>query len=108
VENMHLTSSPYYLRQNGKPVVCIWGLGYTGRAGVTKRLELVNWFKNHGCYVIGGVPHNWRTGDGDSQPSFLTAYHALNMISPWAVGDFGDTTGANSYEISRLVPDLAD
>jgi putative Ig domain-containing protein len=108
VENLHLTSSPYYLRQNGKPVVCIWGIGYTGRAGTTKSLELINWFKSHGCYVIGGVPHNWRTGDGDSQPNFLTVYHDFDMISPWAVGDFGDVAGADSYKSSRLVPDLAD
>jgi hypothetical protein len=108
VENLHLTSSPYYLRQNGHPVVCIWGIGYTGRAGTAKSLELINWFKSHGCYVIGGVPHNWRTGDGDSQPGFLSVYHDFNMLSPWAVGDFSDSASAVSYEISRLVPDFAD
>ena len=108
VNNLHLTSSPYYLHQNGEPVVCIWGIGYTGRAGTAKSLSLINWFKNRGCYVIGGVPHNWRTGDGDSQPGFIDVYHDFDMLSPWAVGDFSDSAEADAYKTSRLIPDFAD
>src|SRR3984893_13701765 len=42
------TASPAYARQNGKPVVCIWGFGFNdpGRPfGPTECLDVVNWFK---------------------------------------------------------------
>ena len=57
------TASPAYARQNGKPVVCIWGFGFDEAnkdwpASVC--LDVVNWFKGQGCYVIGGVPTHWR------------------------------------------------
>ena len=87
------TASPAYARQNGKPVVCIWGFGFNdaGRPfAPAPCLEVVNWFKAQGCYVIGGVPTYWRQGINDSRPGFFDVYHAFNMISPWMVGRTGD------------------
>lgn len=87
VSALNLTSSPAYARQNGKPVVCIYGMGYTGwPATPDDALDLINWFKAHGCYVIGSVPGQWRSGNGDSQPDFGKAYSAFDMLSAWAVG----------------------
>ncbi|MEV4624818.1 discoidin domain-containing protein [Micromonospora sp. NPDC049523] len=106
-----LTASPAYARQNGKPVVCIWGFGFndSGRPfPPAPCLEVVNWFKAQGCYVIGGVPTYWRTGVNDSRPGFLDVYHAFNMISPWMVGRTGTLDGLDWFYNNVNVPDQAD
>jgi hypothetical protein len=106
-----LTASGAYARQNGKPVVCIWGFGFSdpGRPFAPEPcLEVINWFKSQGCYVIGGVPTWWRTGVNDSRPGFLDVYHAFNMISPWMVGRTGDIAGLDSYYNNVNLGDQAD
>ncbi|HTJ35349.1 MAG TPA: glycoside hydrolase family 71/99-like protein [Dactylosporangium sp.] len=105
------TSSSAYARQNGKPVVCIWGFGFNdpGRPfAPAPCLDVINWFKAQGCYVIGGVPTWWRTGVNDSRAGFLDVYHAFNMISPWMVGRTGDIAGLDSYYNNVNVGDQAD
>jgi hypothetical protein len=105
------TASPAYARQNGKPVVCIWGFGFNdpGRPfAPAPCLEVINWFKAQGCYVIGGVPTWWRTGVNDSRPGFSAVYHAFNMISPWMVGRTGDLAGLDSYYNNVNIGDQAD
>ena len=45
------TASPAYARQNGKPVVCIWGFGFNdpGRPFAPGAcLDVINWFKAPG------------------------------------------------------------
>ena len=71
-------------------------------------LDVINWFKAQGCYVIGGVPTWWRQGIDDSRPGFLDVYHAFNMISPWMVGRTGTLDGLDSYYNNVNVGDLAD
>ncbi|MEV0798433.1 hypothetical protein AB0I34_12125 [Kribbella sp. NPDC050281] len=77
------TSSPAYARQNGKPVVCIWGFGFdeANKAWpASVCLDVVNWLKGQGCYVIGGVPTHWLPGNEDSRPGYLDVHHAFNML----------------------------
>ena len=105
------TASSAYARQNGKPVICIWGFGFNdpGRPfAPAPCLEVVNWFKAQGCYVIGGVPTYWRQGINDSRPGFLDVYHAFNMISPWMVGRTGTLDGLDWFYTNVNVPDQAD
>ncbi|GHG00116.1 MULTISPECIES: discoidin domain-containing protein [Amycolatopsis] len=105
------TASPAYARQNGKPVVCIWGFGYNDANhpwDAAACLDVVDWFKAQGCYVIGGVPREWRTGDGGSRPGFSGVYHAFDMISPWMVGAIGDVAGSDWTYQNLTVPDQAD
>jgi hypothetical protein len=108
VGKLHLTSSPYYIHQNNKPVVCLWGFGFTDRPGdTTQCLNVINWFKSNGCFVIGGVPTNWRTSTSDSKANFQSVYNAYDMISPWSVGRFSTNTGADNFKTTYLNPDLA-
>ncbi|MFC9691239.1 glycoside hydrolase family 71/99-like protein [Kribbella sp. NPDC056951] len=105
------TSSSAYAFQNGKPVVCIWGFGFNEAnkawpASVC--LDVVNWFKGQGCYVIGGVPTHWRPGNEDSRPGYLEVYHAFNMLSPWMVGRISDVAGADHYYNNVNQQDQAD
>ncbi|MCT9112107.1 fibronectin type III domain-containing protein, partial [Streptomyces mirabilis] len=105
------TASSAYAKQSGKPVVCIWGFGFNDPNHPFTPdacLDVVNWFKGQGCYVIGGVPREWRTGTGGSQPGFLGVYHAFNMISPWMVGAIGNVTEADNAYTTYTVPDQAD
>ncbi|MGW5658417.1 discoidin domain-containing protein [Streptomyces humi] len=105
------TASPAYARQNGKPVVCVWGFGFNDDNHpftADACLDVVNWFKNQGCYVIGGVPREWRTGTGGSRPGFLGVYHAFHMLSPWMVGAIGNVTEADNAYTTYTVGDQAD
>jgi hypothetical protein len=107
-----MTASPAYAKQNGKPVICIWGFGFAGTNNhpVTPApcLDVINWFKAQGCYVIGGVPTYWRQGINDSAAGMLGVYHAFNMISPWMVGRTGTISGLDSFYTNVNVPDQAD
>jgi hypothetical protein len=105
------TASPAYARQNGKPVVCIWGFGFNDANhpwDAATCLNVVNWFKNQGCYVIGGVPREWRTGTGGSRAGYSGVYHAFNMLSPWMVGAIGTAADSDNAYTTYTVPDQAD
>jgi hypothetical protein len=105
------TASPAYARQNGRPVVCVWGFGFDDANHAFSAdacLDVVNWFKAQGCYVIGGVPTWWRTGDRDSRPGFSDVYHAFHMLSPWMVGRIGSVSDADNFYNVATLPDLAD
>jgi hypothetical protein len=105
------TASGAYARQNGKPVVCIWGFGFNDSNhpwDANTCLDVVNWFKGQGCYVIGGVPREWRTGVGGSRAGYLGVYHAFNMLSPWMVGAIGNVADSDSVFQNINVPDQAD
>ncbi|MFE2431679.1 xylosidase [Streptomyces sp. NPDC059373] len=105
------TASSAYAVQNGKPVVCIWGFGFNDsnhNFSADACLDVVNWFKSQGCYVIGGVPTWWRTGTSDSRAGFSDVYHAFNMLSPWLVGRIGSISDADNFYTNATVPDAAD
>ena len=105
------TASAAYATQNGKPVVCIWGFGFNDNnhpTDATACLDVVNWFKSQGCYVIGGVPREWRTGVNGSRAGFSDVYHAFNMLSPWMVGAIGNAADSDSVYQNVNVPDQAD
>ena len=106
-QNNKLTESPAYAKVGNKPVVEIWGPGFTdnhpGTAAET--IALIEFLKSRGCYVIGGTPTYWRINNkdakGPSQPlpanqeSFENVYVKYDMISPWMVGRFKNNAEAD-------------
>ncbi|WP_107081700.1 glycoside hydrolase family 71/99-like protein [Streptomyces sp. SBT349] len=89
---LNLPDSPSYAHEDGKPVVAIFGFGFSNRPGTAETaLRVVEWFKEQGTYVIGAVPSGWRT-EANSKPGFTPVYQAFDMISPWFVGSRGDLT----------------
>ena len=107
---LRITDSPRYLRHNGKPVVAIWGFGFSGRCDTpAQALATVQFFKSAGCTVIGGVPANWRTLNRDSQTNAAWAevFRSFDVISPWAVGRYADDAGADNFARKNVAPDLA-
>lgn len=104
------TSSSAYAKQNGKPVVCIWGFGFNDNnhpwASATCT-DVVKWFKAQGCYVIGGVPTHWREQNSDSRPAFVETYKSFDMLSPWMVGRIGKATDSDNFATTTNSLDMA-
>lgn len=108
-QNYALTQSLAYATVNGKPVVEVWGTGFTDNhpGNAQETIELIEWLKSRGCYVIGGVPTYWRENRNDakgpSQPnpanqeSFEEVYKHYNMLSPWLVGRFSNIQEAQYF-----------
>jgi hypothetical protein len=111
VSTLQVTNSPRYIRHHGKPVVAIWGFGFTDRPGTPSDAQtVINYFKSVGATVMGGVPTYWRTLTADSQTNsaWASVYRSFDIISPWAVGRYGTTTDADNFKINLILPDLVD
>jgi hypothetical protein len=85
-----------YLRHGGKPVVAVWGVGFSdGRKYTLAECErLVDFLKHDkeygGFMVLLGVPTGWRTLDADSvkDPALHRVIGKCDIISPWTVGRY--------------------
>jgi len=101
-----LINSSRYARRNGKPVIALWGFGFTDRPGTTSQAQqLITWFRGKGFYVIGGVPYQWRSENGSSKPGWLATYLSYDMIQPWAVGSYSSVA---SLQNTHLAIQLSD
>lgn len=98
--------SPNYAQIDGKPVVSLWGFqgsDFNRYPNAENALILINWFKDRGYYVIGGVPdNNWANDTSE----YKAVYEALDMITPWTVGRFNHTN-AQSYLEGKYEQDRA-
>lgn len=108
VDDLGVTASSRYLRHNGKPVLALWGLGFSDRGGTPAQGQaLLDFFKNNSNHryqvtLVGGVPRSWR-----SSAAWLPVFHGFDVISPWTVGSYSDDAGVDAYQ-STLTADLAD
>ncbi|HSU56827.1 MAG TPA: Ig-like domain-containing protein [Candidatus Dormibacteraeota bacterium] len=111
VNTLQLTNSSRYLRHNGKPVVAVWGFGFSGRQDSPQQAqEVINFFKSAGLTVMGGLPTYWRTlnNDAQSDPAWAAVFRSFDIISPWSVGRYGDIAGADNFRQNLIVPDMAE
>lgn len=111
IAKLNITSSPMYAKQGGKPVVQIWGIGYNHVIGTAaQQFDLINWFKTQGCYVIIGVPADWRKGGaagaGAAKAGWVNTYLAANMVSPWSVGGYNNQASTDAFKTTYITPDL--
>jgi hypothetical protein len=107
VDDLNLTGQGSYFKYRGKPLVAIFGLGFTGSnyvASSKDAQDLLNWFhysadRKYQASLLGGVPSYWRTLNGDSrtEPEWAKIYATFDVISPWMVGRFADKVGALDY-----------
>jgi hypothetical protein len=115
---LHLTDSPAYIFDRGKPVVGVWGLGFKDRDVTAEQAAaIIRYFHTTGVpvAVLGGVPTSWRNLGSDghypdtrTELQWAAVYRSLDIISPWSVGRFGDNKGADNFARLRLVPDIAE
>jgi len=115
VEVLKITESPNYLRHNGRPVVGIWGPGFTDRyATSSQMMDVLSWFREGApeglrATTVGGVPTHWRTLDGDSLGgTWSDVYRMYDVVSPWTVGRYSTLEGADAHKTEHLVPDMAE
>lgn len=113
VNTLHITNSTRYLWHKGKPVVALWGFGFNDGnhlASPQQAQTVINWFKSQGVTVMGGVPTYWRTLQNDSftNAAWTPVYLSFDVVSPWAVGRFGNNAGADNYTANITIPDLAE
>jgi hypothetical protein len=108
---LQITNNSRYLRHLGRPVVAIWGFGFTDRPGTPQQAQqVIAFFKNAGLTVMGGVPTSWRTLNNDSKtdPAWAAVYRSFDVISPWAVGRYSTPSGADTFRVNLIVPDRAE
>jgi hypothetical protein len=99
------TSSERYLKEKGRPVVCIFGLGLVDHAQATvdSSLRFIRSLQANGFYVIGSGPYYWREGTHDALPGYSGVFTAFDAIMPWLVGRYSSAM-SSALDFSRLGP----
>jgi hypothetical protein len=116
VDTLGLTDSPRYLHHHGRPLLAIWGLGFSDRSVTpAQAAALIEFFKNHPnpryrATLLGGVPAGWRslTRDAQRDPAWARVFRSFDIISPWTVGRFRDARGIDRFYADQVVPDLRE
>ena len=116
VDTLHVTDSARYLHHRGRPLLAIWGLGFTDRSPTAAQAaELIDFFKNnpdsrYRVTLLGGVPARWRTLTRDSQtdPRWAGVYRSFDIVSPWTVGRFHDARGIDRFYAEEVRLDLVE
>ena len=90
VDELQITASPSYARQEGRPVVAMWGFGNADRPITPAEAQTVVDFLTKGpdkyrAYVVGGVAREFLAKSPNSAPlgDWLAVYETLDMITPW-------------------------
>lgn len=107
---MKLGVDPAYLQHHGKPLVAVWGVGFSDKRAYTlaECSQLVAALQADGCAVMLGTPTYWRTLERDAVAD--AALHDLlkkvDVISPWTVGRYHSPSTAQKYVQQVATPDL--
>jgi hypothetical protein len=107
-------NDPAYLRMGNKPLVAIWGVGFSdGRAYTLDEVsDLIDFLKSDkefgGCSVLLGVPTFWRTLDRDTaaDPRLHEVIQRADAVLPWSVGRFGGSETALRRVDEIVRPDI--
>ena len=108
VDELRVTDSPSYLHHRSKPLLGVWGMGAGGRPGAPAEWrQIIDTLKHHPdpryqTTLLAGASRDWRTNT-----TWRDLFRLVDVISPWAVGVYGDEAGADHFRDHELVPDLA-
>jgi Glycosyl hydrolases family 18 len=110
-QELRILESPAYQHHAGKPVVAVWGIGFSdGRAYTLEECgQLLRFLHDNPefgrCTVMAGVPWGWRTLDQDAlkDPALHQVLASADIISPWAVGRYHNPENA-ARMIGRVHP----
>jgi glycoprotein endo-alpha-1,2-mannosidase len=88
-----------YLYHRGKPLVALWGVGFSGRSYTARSVERLMDFLQHdpeygGCSILLGVPTYWRDrgNDADKDSVWTHLYTRADILQPWMVGRYNEKT----------------
>ncbi len=92
-KQMRIGKDPAYLRHKGKPLVAVWGVGFSGEKRAYTLAEcrsLIESLKADGCSVMLGVPTGWREKKRDAvnDPALHEVLKLADVISPWTPGRY--------------------
>ncbi|MDN5288493.1 MAG: hypothetical protein JWR38_4767 [Mucilaginibacter sp.] len=110
VDSLKVTKSKSYLHHRGRPLLAIWGLGFshTTFATAAQTDSLLDWFhagapKKYQATIMGGVNDNWLAHSSE----WKAVYNKLDILSPWAVGRYKDDASADRFKDNTIVPGKA-
>ncbi len=96
-----VSKDPTYLHHQGKPVVAVWGIGFSdGRKyALGECRDLVESLKADGCTLMLGVPTWWRERKRDAvdDPVLHEILKLADVVSPWTVGRYRTPEEANRH-----------
>ncbi len=96
-----ITESDAYLNHDGKPVVAIWGVGFSDKRSYSLDYceKLIDWFQAQGVTVMLGVPSYWRdqTRDTMNDPHLHDVLRKADILSPWSVGRYSTPAQATEH-----------
>lgn len=109
-EKMRVTADPAYLHHRKKPVVAVWGIGFSDKREYTlaECARLVEFLKADGTVMLG-VPDGWREGNRDAvaDPALRELLKKADIVSPWTVGRFRTPEEVAGHAERLVKPDLA-
>lgn len=87
-------ANPSYLYHNGRPLVCVWGVGFNDnrRYGYDEAERIIEGLKEQGFSVMIGVPTYWQTLDEDTlpDPRLHDLIRRCDVVMPWFVGRYDE------------------
>jgi hypothetical protein len=108
---MKIGEDPAYLHHRGKPLVAVWGVGFSDKRAYTlaECRKLIEFLKNDGCAIMLGVPTYWReqTRDAVADPELHEVIGMADVVSPWTVGRYGSIAAVAKHVETVVKPDLA-
>ncbi|MBI1320787.1 MAG: xylosidase/arabinosidase [Candidatus Hydrogenedens sp.] len=112
VDRTKVREDQAYLHHKGKPVVAVWGVGFSDDREYTleETRDLVDFLKNDPVYggntVMLGVPTYWREQKGDAveEPLLHEIIGMADIVSPWLVGRYTTPPEARK-NIRRMAED---
>lgn len=101
----------YYLYENGKPLLSLWGVGFNGRTYDKYLPDIITKLKEQGWSIMLGCPAYWREGGGDAVTgtNFATLQTLIKMadvIMPWYVGRYSYDSFNDSWK-NRIAQDIS-
>jgi len=106
VDDLGITDSPSYLHHRGRPLIAIWGFTVREEFPLDDLKEVLDFFKSEStpekyrATVMLGVDHDFHKRSA----SWLAELARADVISPWAVGRFGDDNGQQNFMNEHVLP----
>lgn len=115
VDQMEIRKDKSYLHHKGKPVISVWGVGFSGDRKYTldECEKLVKFLKDDPKYggntVMLGVPTHWRSLSGDAleDEKLHQIISMADIVSPWTVGRYATPQQAKEHTENITQPDMA-
>lgn len=111
--NRNITADAAYLQHDGKPLVAIWGVGFSDNGkprGVSLAAcrELIVQLKSRGCAVMLGIPTGWRDLKRDSvpDPKLHELLELADVLCPWTPGRYRNLDDVARHADRYWAPDI--